>query len=173
MKSRHAAALALVGWYLVVPVSSLAGTATRESTYTNDAYGILFQYPSDWILKEGDSFKLDWGYLGLVETALPHGTTVVIVSFPCKPCDTSGKVLDATDFMQVRVDPKLTPAQCNQSSFTGFQASSLFADDPEPGKFPTGRVGTIEFTEAQLGLGAMGHQAISRYYHVFPQRCLL
>lgn len=109
MKPRHAAVLALVGWCLSFPASSLAGSySTKYSNYTNVEYGFSFQYPSGWMVKEGDGFQLDWGYLGLVETALPHGKTVVIVSF-CEPCDTSEKekVVQATQSMRVRVDPKL------------------------------------------------------------------
>ena len=73
MKPRHTAALALVGWCLMTPNSSLAATAKPKLlTYTNKAYGVSFQYPSDWTLTEGDQVKLSWGYLGPVRDSLPH-----------------------------------------------------------------------------------------------------
>jgi hypothetical protein len=90
MNLRHAAALAPVGWYLmltlafaIAPAPSLAASAkSKLSTYTNKTYGVSFQYPSDWTLKEGDEAKLNWGYLGEVEVHLPQGVTIAAVQMP-------------------------------------------------------------------------------------------
>ena len=167
MNFRHAATLALLGWYLAAPASSLAA-GPKVSTYTNQTYGFSFQYPSDWILKEGDKVKLDWGYLGLVGNSLPHGVTVVFVEAPYEPPDPPGaKFLYALVFLQVRVDRNLTPSACDRSSFSGLDKPGMPGTQPKGGKFPTGKVGAIQFTEAQEAEAGMSHQSISRYYHVF------
>ena len=169
MNLRNATALALLGWYLAAPASSLAaGAKSKVATYTNQTYGFSFQYPSDWILKEGDKVKLDWGYVGLVENSLPHGATIVFVEAPFEPPDRpESKFLSAIEFLQVRVDRNLAPGACNQSSFAGLDKPGMPGIEPYAGKFPTGKVGAVQFTEAQMAAAMMGHQAISRYYHVF------
>jgi hypothetical protein len=123
---------------------------------------ISFQYPSDWILKEGDQVDLTWGYLGVVGNSLPNGVTVAAVSAPVEPPDDTA----ALEFLQVRVDRNITSDECNQSSFADLQKPGIPGTHLEA-TFPTGQVGTIQFTEAQFADGGLGHQAISRYYHVF------
>ena len=169
MNIRQAAELALLGWCQAAPASSLAAEAkSKVATYTNQTYGFSLQYPSDWILKEGDKVKLDWGYLGLVGNSLPHGTTVVFVEAPYEPADPPGaKFLNALIFLQVRVDRNLTPGACNRSSFAGLDEPGMPGTQPKGGKFPTGKVGAIQFTEAQEAEAGMSHQSISRFYHVF------
>ena len=174
MKVRDAVALGLVAWCAITPralavtpdSAPAAEAKSKNSTYTSDTYGFSFQYPSNWILKEGGRLKLDWGYLGPVGNALPHGVPVVFVALEI-PYGTSEGFLDAFYLVQVRVDTRLTPSQCYQSSFAGLEAPGIRRDPPKGGKFPTGKIGSIEFTEAQDAEAAMGHQAVGRYYHVF------
>jgi hypothetical protein len=166
VKSRHAAALAFVGWYLMASplAATLANAKSELSTYTNQTYGFSFRYPSDWTLKEGDQVKLDWGYLGPVRDSLPRGAIVAAVVFPFDRSAPTGWTTP-TQFMKVSVDTSLTSVECNRSAFHGLEEIQA-----EPGKFPTPKVGAIQFTEAQEYNAGAGHKAFARYYHVFQDR---
>ena len=157
MNPRHAAELAIVILIAltIAPGSSLAATEkSKFSTYTNQTYGFSFQYPSEWTLKEGDRVKLSWGYLGPVEPALPHGIAVAALVIPYKP-----------HFVSVTVDTTVTDIECNRSVFSGLEDAQ-----PEPGKFPTVKVGENQFTAAIQKNGGLSHQAFAQYYHVFENR---
>lgn len=163
MKPSHAAALALVGWSLMLPISGLTGSRPiKYSTYTNERYGISFRYPSDWSLKEG-SVELDWGYVGHADNALPHGVTVATVELP------SGQGDIVLCFVQVRVDRHATGRECYQSSFLdegeGFYSPQTPAIRAR--RYPTVKIGAIQFTEAQESNAGLGHVVVSRYYHTF------
>jgi len=156
MKPRHATALALVGWYLIAPVSSGATSAKSNLAYTNKAYGVSFKYPSDWSLKEGGGAQLNWGYLGDVETRLPHGVTVVAVVMPEDSYPGSDLQLA---FVSVSVDSNLSATQCNQSP------------RESPDQYHEGetlrRVGPLHFTEFDDGEAGMGRSWYVKYYHVY------
>ncbi len=150
-----ALALVILLAFRVAPSSSLAaGAESKFSTYTNQTYGVSFQYPSEWTLKEGDRVKLSWGYLGSVKPALPHGVAVAAVVIPYEP-----------NFVSVTVDTTLTDSECNRSVFSGLEEAQ-----PEPGKFPTVKVGENQFASAIQNNGGLGHQAFAQYYHVFQNR---
>lgn len=139
----------------VAPGSRLAASAkSKFSTYTNQAYGFSFQYPSEWTLKEGDRAKLSWGYLGTVEPALRHGVAVAAVVIPYEP-----------NFVSVSVDPTLSDSECNRSVFSGLEEQQ-----PERGKFPTEKLGENQFTSAIQNNGGLGHRAFAQYFHVFQNR---
>ena len=159
MNLRHAAALALVGWYLMVPSSGLtAGAKAKLSNYTNQIYGFSFRYPSDWTLTEGDEVKLSWGYLGQVGGSLKGGVTVAAVQVPSDPyLGTNFGVA----FLKVMVDASLTPDECNRSSFAHVGYGST------PAKYPTTKLGGNLFTNAGDGDLGLGHSADSDYYHIF------
>lgn len=157
MKPRHAAALALVGWYLMVPVSVLAANAkSKLATYTNKTDGVSFKYPSDWSLKEGDEAKLNWGYLGDVETRLPHGVTIVAVVMPEDSYPGSDLQLA---FLNVSVDGSLPAALCNERP-----RRNPAQDSVEP---TLRRVGPLQFTEFDDSEAAMGRGWYAKYYHVY------
>ena len=173
--NRQAAALAHVGWFLmlpltfaIVPKSSLAaGLKSKVSTYTNQTYGFSFRYPSEWIVKEGDQVNLNWGYLGLVGNSLPHGVTVMALELPSglSPSDQSFTQHGIVDkFLKVSVDTGLTPVECNRLAFHGLE------EIQPTGNFPTVKVGAVQFTEAEEDNAGLGHEAFARYYHVFQNR---
>jgi hypothetical protein len=158
MKFRHAAALALVGWILMLPASGVAASSkSKLSTYSNKAYGVSFQYPSDWSLREGDQVKLSWGYSGPVEDWLPHGVKVVAVETP-------SDLYRGTDFggafLKVSVDTTLTLLECHRSAFRDWK-------EVKPGEHPTVWVGENQFSEADEDDAGMGHQRTADYYHIF------
>jgi hypothetical protein len=168
MSLQHCAALALVGWYLMVPISGLAATARPKLlTYTNKAYGFSFRYRRDWIFKEGDQVNLNWGYLGLVGNSLPHGVTVMALELPFSPSPSDQSFSQhgiVEKFLKVTVDAGLTPVECNRSAFHGLE-------ELQPtGNFPTVKVGAVQFTEAEEDNAGLGHKAFARYYHVFQNR---
>jgi hypothetical protein len=165
MNLRRAAAVALVGWYLMVPpsISSLAASAkSKLSTYTNQTYRFSFRYPSDWTLKEGDPVKLSWGYLGPVENVLPNGITVAAVVVPYEP---NGVDNFAPLFLSVSIDTTLAANDCNR-----FAPAHKQWAEPDPGSHPTTKIGAIWFTEAKDGSAGLGHQRSAKYYHVFKNR---
>jgi hypothetical protein len=176
MQLRHAAALALVGWYLMTPVPGLAANAKSTLvTYTNEAYGFSFRYPNDCTLTEGNEVELDWGYSGPVGDSLVHGATVAAVELPFDP-------YHGTDFggafLKVSVDTSLTPTECNRTAFgvlaemQGSYAHYGLDSIPQPkhGELPTVKIGAIQFTEAEEDGGGLGHQTFAEYYHVFRNR---
>jgi hypothetical protein len=161
MNLRHAAALALVGWYLMLPVSSLAATAKPKLlTYTNKAYGVSFRYPSDWTLNEGDNGKLSWGYLGDVGTNLRQGVNVAAVVMP----KNSYKGIWA--FFKLSVDSSLSARDCNE-------VDRRDPDDPDFEQFEQSiretlrRVGPLKLTETESASAGLGHSWCAKYYHVY------
>ena len=158
MNLRPAAAFALVGWYLMVPGSSLAVTARSELlTYTNTAYGFSLRYPSDCTLKEGEQVKLSWGFAGDVKDSRPHGATVASVELPYdryRGTDFGGA------FLKVSVDTSLTATECNLSSFR--EAQKIWS---KPVK-----VGENQFAEADAADASTGQQYFAHYYHVFTNQ---
>jgi len=59
----------------------------------------------------------------------------------------------------------LTDSECNRSVFSGLEDAQ-----PEPGKFPTVKVGENQFTAAIQNNGGLSHQTFAQYYHVFRNR---
>ena len=161
MNLHRGAAIALVGWYLMVPVSSLAATAKPKLlTYTNKAYGFSFRYPSDWTLKEGENANLIWGYLGDVQTNLRQGITIAAVVTP----KNSYKGMWA--FFNVSVDSSLSAIDCNE-------VDRRDPDDPDFEEFEESRrealqrVGPLKLTETESASAGLGHSWCARYYHVY------
>jgi hypothetical protein len=158
MKPRHAAALALVGWYLMMPDSSLAVTAkSKLLTYTNKAYGFSFRYPRDCTLKEGEQVRLSWGFAGAVKDSLPHGVTVASVELPY---DRYRRTDFGGAFLKVSVDTSLTATECNRSSFR--QAQKIW--------FKPARIGDNQFAEADEDDASTGQQYFAHYYHIFTNQ---
>ena len=166
-ESRHGASLA--GWQLAIILLAVAAApmpapAMREksrfSTYTNQTYAFSLRYPIGWILTEGDQVRWSWAYVGPASNSLPDGVTLAVLAPPAESQDDS-----TAEFLQVRVDTRLTHAQCNRDSFAGFDESQT-----EPGKFRKVKVGGIQFSEAAEGNVGRGQQANLHYYHVFHDR---
>jgi hypothetical protein len=161
MNLRHAAALAFVGWYLMVPVSSLAATAKPKLlTYTNKAYGFSFRYPSDWTLNEGEKANLRWGYLGDVQTNLRQGMTIAAVVTPKNSYE------GMWAFFNVSVDSSLSASDCDE-------VDRRDPDDPDFEEFEESRrealrrVGPLKLTETESASAVLGHSWCAKYYHVY------
>ena len=163
MNRRHAAALALVGWYLMVPGSSLAANArSKLSTYTNKAYVFSFRYPSNWTLTEGDEAKLSFGYLGQPEMALPNSEIVAAVEMPR---DLYPNTDLGAAFLEVGVDTSATREDCNPSPSAATDPS-----ESEQDNYPPEKIGNNQFTKTDDGNLGMGHQAYSVHYTIFRNR---
>jgi hypothetical protein len=133
--------------------------ATKYTSYTSGQYGISFQYPIDWTLKEGE-VELAFGDLGQADSALPHGVTVATVVPP--------HLGDAVDsFFQVRVDRRPSQHECYQSSFSGEEYYNPQTPSIRTRRYPTVRFGAVQFTEAQESNASAGHGNVSRYFHTF------
>ena len=135
------------------------------STYTNPAYGVSFRYPKYDNLKEGDEANQELDGLGLgMNFVQPGGTTISTVELP-------RRLYAGTDFnsafFNVNVNPKLTPAECEQFAFAE-------TDDPEndPATTSTTKVGATEFHAVEGFSQEENNQADVKYYHVFQNgRC--
>ena len=149
MKPRHAAAFALVGWYLVMPGSVLAASVKPKwSIYTNQTYGFSLQYPNDWILKEGKEAHLTWGYLGPVAVN-ESSVTVAAVEMPVSYYPDSDVQMA---FMIVTVDAAHSAANCTEGS-------------------PKERVGPTEFAKGDSdGQASMSHGYYIKSYLVVRNR---
>ena len=144
MKPRHAAALALLGWYLTAsPFVANGADSPRSklSTYTNQTHGFSFQYPSDWILKQGKEAELTWGYLGPVGEV--DDVPDVAIEMPVASYYKDSVVQMA--FMIVTVYSGGRPADCTEGS-------------------PKERVGPTEFAKTSDGQGSMSHGYYIEYY---------
>jgi outer membrane protein assembly factor BamB len=151
----------MAGFALALGTSQSAADPVKTSTYSNPAYGVSFQYPSNYTLKAGAQPNLNWGYLGPVEMNFirPGGTTLAAIemhhdSYP------------GTDFgmafLRVSIDSGLDASECER-----FDAPDPRVPSLRPTPLPKITVGGIEFAEVDDGEGAMMHQRESRYYHVF------
>jgi hypothetical protein len=158
MKIGRAAALALMGWVLMLPASAMAASSkSKLSTYTNSVYGVSFRYPRDWTLTEGDQVKLSWGYLGPVEDWLPHGVKVAAVEMPrdlYRGTDFGGA------FFKVSVDTTLSLLECHRSAFRDWK-------EVKPEEYPAVWVGANQFSEEDEDEAGMNHQRTAEYYHIF------
>jgi len=163
MNRRHAAVLALVGWYLMMPGSSLAANAkSKLSTYTNQTYGFSFRYPSNWTLTEGDEAKLSFGHLGQPEMALPNSEIVAAVEMPR---DLYPNTDLGTAFLEVGVDTSATREDCKPSPSAATDPS-----ESEQDNYPPEKIGNNQFTKTDDGNLGMGHQAYSVHYTIFRNR---
>ena len=142
----------------MTPNSSLAATAKpKPLTYTNKAYAVSFQYPTDWTLTEGDQVKLSWGYLGPVTDSLPHGVRIAAVEVPSDPyrgTDFGGA------FLKVSVDTTLSLLECYRSAFYDWE-------EVKPDEYPTVWIGENQFSEDDEDNAGAGHQTTAQYYHIF------
>lgn len=133
----------------------------KMSTYSNPAYGVSFQYPSNYTVSTGGKTNLKWGYLGPVEMNFirPGGTTLAAIEMP----HTSYPGTDfGMAFLRVSIESGLDASECEQ-----FDAPDPRVPSLRPTSSSKMTVGGIEFAEVDDGEGAMMHQRESRYYHVF------
>jgi hypothetical protein len=147
MKPRHAAALALLGSYLTASPFVANGADSPKLklfTYTNQTHGFSFQYPSDWILKQGKEAELNWGYLGQVGAI--DDVPDVAIEMPVASYYKDSDVQMA--FMIVTVYSGGRSADCTEGS-------------------PKERVGSTEFAKWSDGEGYTSHGYYIEYYATF------
>jgi len=148
----------------VLATLCLCGISTfcvAQSNYTSTQFGISFQYPKGYDLKQGDLGDVegdDWrlGYLGPIpmEFVAPGGVRVVTVK-------TADDAYPETDFgmafFTVSLNRYLTPEECKQ-----------FSDDISGSMKPVKKkIGGIVFNGLDQGEAAMMHQFGGTYYHGF------
>ena len=156
MKSRHAAALALVGWYLMVPHSSLAaGASPKLSAYTNDRFGISLQYPSDYRVLKSNEIPKYWSNDGPIDTNFvqPGGMMLVALVPPLGLVDSA----EANVLLILSVNSRITAKEC------------IKFDSPPPDETTSHseKIGVMEFAQTDDMQGGMCHDVFYKYYHVF------
>ncbi len=131
------------------------------STYTNPTYGVSFRYPKYDSLREGDAANLELDGLGPIEMNFiqPGGTTISAVELPRKLY--AGTDFDAA-FFNVSMNPKLTPAECEQFAFPETGDA-----ETDPVTISKTKVGATEFNSVEGFAQTENTQADVKYYHVF------
>jgi hypothetical protein len=149
MKPRHAAALAIVA--CLVPSVLFAGTKPKLFTYSNPAYGLSFQYPSNVTASTGVT-DLDFGYLGPVQNGLRNGRMIAWI----RP------VADVPMFLTASIDTTSSEADCVRYA----PAHHDYAE-PRLDEQPVVRLGQNVFIHAVDGNAGMCHQASMDFYRIF------
>jgi hypothetical protein len=149
MKPCHAAARALVA--CLVPSVLFAGTKPNLSTYSDPAYGLSFQYPSDVTASTGPT-DLDFGYLGPVQNGLQKGRMIAWI----RPAT------DVPMFLTASIDTTSSEADCVKYA----PAHHDYAV-PRLDERPAMRLGENVFIHAVDGNAGLCHQAGMDFYRVF------
>jgi hypothetical protein len=131
-----------------------------QSHYTSAKYGISFNYPKAYDIKEGDLGGGDWelGYLGSIPMEfVPEGGVRVATA------ETPKGAYPGTDlgvaFFTVSLNEHLIREECEK-----------FLDDVSGIRKPvTKKVSGIVFHGLEQGEAAVGHQFAATYYHGFSQ----
>jgi hypothetical protein len=147
--------------FIAICLCGLSIMATAQLKYSGTKYGISFQYPEGYILKEGalDNKDTGIGYLGPtpMEFVAPHGVRAVTIEAP------NGSY-PGTDFVNafftVSINSYLTKAECEQ--FTDDRALA-------PRKELVKEISQLKFQGAGIGFGGAGHQFSGVYYHGFSE----
>jgi len=149
VKPRHAAALALVA--CLVPSLLFAGTKPKLSTYSDQAYGLSFQYLSDVTASTGVT-DLDFGYLGPVQNGLRNGRMIAWI----RP------VADVPVFLTASIDTTSSEADCVRYAPVHHDYAEPRLDDQ-----PVVRLGKNVFIHAVDGNAGLCHQASMHFYRIF------
>jgi len=148
-------------WVIAFCLCGLSITASAQSNYSNAKYGISFQYPSGYLLKEGtlDDKDPGLGYLGPIpmEFVAPGGVRVVTIEAPAGSYRGTDFV---SAFFTASIHPNLTSDQCQR-----------FADKDAPayGNVPAKQISGMMFHGVQISSGGLGHQFGGVYYHGYSR----
>jgi hypothetical protein len=138
----------------------LSITASAQLKYSDTKYGVSFQYPKGYVLKEGalDNKDMGMGYLGPIpmEFVAPGGVRVVTIE---TPTDSYPGTEFVNAFFTVSINPYLTKGECEQ--FTDYPLAAR----KQPGK----KISGVRFEGVGIGFGGLGHQAGGPYYHGFSR----
>jgi hypothetical protein len=149
----------LMETFIALCLFGLSITASAQLKYSDTKYGVSFQYPKGYDLKEGALAHEDtgMGYLGPtpMEFVAPGGVRVVTIETP------NGSY-PGTDFVNafftVSINPYLTNAECEK--FTDDRALA-------PRKEHVKKISGTKFQGVGIGFGGLGHQFSGVYYHGF------
>jgi hypothetical protein len=145
------------------------------STYSNPVYGVTFQYPKRYSLKEGDKADMEWTALkpAQMNFVQPGGNTLSAVELP-------GRLYPGTDFasafFNLSVNTKLTAAECGQfASPAASHVDGTPSEDAATASAETApsteasevKVGAAEFTEVESSSVEAAKHSDAKYYHVF------
>jgi hypothetical protein len=147
--------------FIALCFCGLSITASAQLKYFDTKYGVSFQYPKGYDLKEGTLGNKDtgMGYLGPtpMEFVAPGGVRVVTIETPAGSYPGTDFV---NAFFTVSINPYLTNAECEQ-----------FMDDhaTAPLKKPVKKISGVKFQGVGFGFAGLGHQAGGTYYHGFSR----
>ena len=156
--------------FIALCLCGLSITASAQLKYSDTKYGVSFQYPKGYDLKEGSLGNKDtgMGYLGPIpmEFVAPGGVRVVTIE---TPTDSYPGTDFVNAFFTVSINPYLTKGECEQ-----------FMDDPPLAlleelhvkkipKEPVKTISGVRFQGVRIGFAGLGHQAGGPYYHGFSR----
>jgi hypothetical protein len=128
--------------------------------FEDDVYGVAFDTPKGYVLKEGDLPEMDLGlgYLGSLpmEFAEPGGVRVATVEVP-------RNAYPGTDFVNAFLTVSAFP-NTTQESCARFRPASPYAEPPLRVK-----LGGIEFAGIPNSESASMHQYTGKYFHGFAE----
>jgi len=146
--------LALLAYSVVWP-DAFASAKSNLSTYANEAYGISFNYPTDFVLK-GPETKLTLGYLGTVEDD-PRWPRIAALLLPDDNRPSKRGIYQLSTYMIVRVDRVSPKSDCSIFYYGGELVGRV-------------KVGTTAFVKAEGGSAGMCHQNSYDLYRVFRNK---
>lgn len=128
--------------------------------FADDVYGVSFDAPRGYVLKEGElpDMDLGLGYLGSIpmEFSEPGGVRIATVEVP-RTAHAGTDFLNA--FLTVSVFPNSTAEQCAQ-----FSPELSYAQPPLRQK-----IGGIEFVGVPNSEAASMHEYFGKYFHGFAE----
>jgi hypothetical protein len=146
--------------FIAICFCGLSISASAQMKYSGTKFGVSFQYPSGYVLKEGALDKnkdTGMGYLGPVpmDFVAPGGVRVATIGTPTGSYPGTDFV---NAFFTVSVNRYLTNAECEQ-----------FADDfaLASRKKPVKKISGVNFQGIRIGTAGLGHQFSGAYYHGF------
>lgn len=145
--------------FIALCLCGLSITASAQLKYSDTKYGVSFQYPKGYDLKEGTLGDQDtgMGYLGPIpmEFVAPGGVRVVTIETPAGSYPGTDFV---NAFFTVSINPSSTMSECEQ-----FTDEHAFGPPKEPVKVISG----VKFHGAGISYAGLGNQFGGTYYHGF------
>ncbi len=148
---------------------SLSISASAQLKYASAKYGVSFQYPKGYVLKEGalDNKDAGMGYLGPTPMEFVKSGGVRVATIEAPAGSYSGTDFNNA-FFTVSMNSHLTKGECEQ--FADRPSAALLKDlMVKIPKDPIKTIGGIEFHGFRMGLGGLGHQFSGVYYHGFSR----
>jgi hypothetical protein len=141
-----------------VPVKKVLKKRPSTVTYKDVASGVSFQYPRKYVLKTGESAKLQWSGLGPVPMNFVDGGGVTVAAVEMPPGAYPGTDF-ASAFFSISVNRTLSADACSK-----FPLSDASHPD-EPAAATKVKVGDKELDQLQAFRAEAIKQADAKYYH--------